>query len=119
MADKEIKDAIDLLFSGYFNINEPNIFEPLRRSLFEEGDRYYHFADLRMYSDAHRKARELYKEDRDAWNRIAVINIASSGKFSSDRTIAQYAKEIWNIEACPVEKDLSEDTALQDAVKRP
>jgi len=72
-----------------------------------------------MYSDAHRKARELYKEDRDAWNRIAVINIASSGKFSSDRTIAQYAKEIWNIEACPVEKDLSEDTALQDAVKRP
>jgi starch phosphorylase len=118
MADKEVKDAIDLLFSGYFNINEPNIFEPLRRSLFEEGDRYYHFADLRMYSEAHRKARELYKGDRNAWNRIAVLNIASSGKFSSDRTIAQYAKDIWNIDACPVEKDLSEDTALQDAVKR-
>lgn len=118
MADEEIKKAIDLLFSGYFNVNEPNIFEPLRRSLFEEGDRYYHFADLRMYSDAHRKARELYAKDSTEWNHRAVLNVASSGKFSSDRTIAEYAKDIWNIQACPVAKDTDEDTALQDARKR-
>lgn len=119
MADEEIKKAIDLLFSGYFNVNEPNIFEPLRRSLFEEGDRYYHFADLRMYSEAHRAARELYAQDSMEWNRRAVINVASSGKFSSDRTISEYARDIWDIQPCPVAKNTDEDTALQDAKKRP
>ncbi|MDD3056773.1 MAG: glycogen/starch/alpha-glucan phosphorylase [Sphaerochaeta sp.] len=118
LADEEIKRIVDLLFSGYFNVNEPNIFEPLRRSLFEEGDRYYHFADLGMYRDAHRSARELYTLDKAEWNRRAVLNISASGKFSSDRTIAQYAKEIWDIEPCPVEKDTSIDTALADAAKR-
>lgn len=118
MADEQIKRIVDLLFSGYFNVNEPNIFEPLRRSLFEEGDRYYHFADLGMYRDAHRMARELYKSDKMEWNRRAVLNISASGKFSSDRTIAQYAKDIWDIEPCPVEKDTSLDTALADAAKR-
>nr|WP_321296697.1 glycogen/starch/alpha-glucan phosphorylase [uncultured Sphaerochaeta sp.] len=118
LADGEIKRIVDLLFSGYFNVNEPNIFEPLRRSLFEEGDRYYHFADLGMYRDAHRSARELYTLDKAEWNRRAVLNISASGKFSSDRTIAQYAKEIWDIEPCPVEKDTSIDTALADAAKR-
>jgi starch phosphorylase len=118
LADEQIKRIVDLLFSGYFNVNEPNIFEPLRRSLFEEGDRYYHFADLGMYRDAHRSARELYTLDKVEWNRRAVLNISASGKFSSDRTIAQYAKEIWDIKPCPVEKDLSIDTALADAAKR-
>ncbi len=118
LADEEIKRIVDLLFSGYFNVNEPNIFEPLRRSLFEEGDRYYHFADLGMYRDAHRSARELYALDKAEWSRRAVLNISASGKFSSDRTIAQYAKEIWDIEPCPVEKDTSIDTALADAAKR-
>ena len=118
LADEEIKRIVDLLFSGYFNVNEPNIFEPLRKSLFEEGDRYYHFADLGMYRDAHRSARELYTLDKAEWNRRAVLNISASGKFSSDRTIAQYAKEIWDIEPCPVEKDTSIDTALADAAKR-
>ncbi len=118
MKDKEIKTAIDLLFSGYFNVNEPNIFEPLRRSLFEEGDRYFHFADLRMYSDAHRKARELYHNDKHEWDRRAVLNIASSSKFSSDRTIEEYAKDIWKIEHCPVDTDTEGETALQDAKKR-
>jgi len=118
MADEQIKRIVDLLFSGYFNVNEPNIFEPLRRSLFEEGDRYYHFADLGMYRDAHRMARELYKSDNMEWNRRAVLNISASGKFSSDRTIAQYAKDIWDIAPCPVEKDTSLDTALADAAKR-
>lgn len=118
LADSEIKAGIDLLFSGYFNVNEPNIFEPLRKSLFEEGDRYYHFADLRMYSDAHRNARELYKGNSTEWNRRAVLNVAASGKFSSDRTITQYAQDIWNIQACPVDKINGKDTALQDAIKR-
>ena len=118
LQDKEIKTAIDLLFSGYFNVNEPNIFEPLRRSLFEEGDRYFHFADLGTYSSAHTMARELYHTDRHQWNRRSVLNIAASGKFSSDRTIAQYASDIWQIDPCPVATDTDGETALQDAKNR-
>ncbi len=118
MEDKEIKDAVALLSTGYFNVNEPNIFEPLRRSLFEGGDKYFHFADLRMYADAHRSARELYKGDQNEWNRKAIINVASSGKFSSDRTITQYAQEIWNLKKCPVARGNGIETALQDAMKK-
>ena len=118
MKDKEIKDAVQLLATGYFNVNEPNIFEPLRRSLFEGGDRYFHFADLRMYADAHSSARTLYNGDQNEWNRKAILNVASSGKFSSDRTINEYAHEIWGLKKCPVEQGNGIETALQDAMKK-
>lgn len=118
LANEKIKEMVDLLFSGFFNVNEPNIFEPLRRSLFEEGDRYYLFADLPSYITMHHKARTLYQEDRGEFNRRAVLNIAKSGKFSSDRTITEYAEEIWHVQRCPVERDLNGDTVLADAAKR-
>ncbi len=100
--DKEIKDALDLIFNDYFSFSEPGIFEPIRRMLFEEGDKYMHLADLRSYDDAHQKAEAMYT-NREEWNRKAIINIASSGKFSSDRTIAEYAKDIWGLKPCVVE----------------
>ncbi len=118
LANEKIKEMVDLLFSGFFNVNEPNIFEPLRRSLFEEGDRYYLFADLPSYIGAHHKARTLYREERNEFGRRAVLNIAKSGKFSSDRTIAEYAGDIWHVQGCPVERDLNGDTVLADATKR-
>ena len=100
--DKEIKEALDLIFHDYFSFSEPGIFEPIKQMLMDEGDRYMHLADLRSYDDAHRKAASTY-ENREEWNRKAIINIASSGKFSSDRTIGEYAKEIWKLKPCPVE----------------
>ena len=115
--DAEIKEMIDLIDSGYFSINEPHIFQPLKDSLFGYGnDRYFLFADLRMYHDIHEKATELYRDNRAEWNRKAVINIASSGKFSSDRTIKEYADAIWNIKPCKVKKS-STDSVLEDAKK--
>ncbi len=114
--NEEIKRAIDLLFSGYFNYTEPGIFEPLRQALFDEGDRYMHFADLASYDKAHTAALELYK-DRESWNRKAVLNIASSGKFSSDRTIQQYADEIWDVKPCRIDDLESPDAVLDDAKK--
>ncbi len=102
LKDKEIKEALDMIFNDYFSFSEPGIFEPIRRMLFEEGDKYMHLADLRSYDDAHQKAALVY-ENRDEWNKKAIINIASSGKFSSDRTIAEYAKDIWGLKPCPVE----------------
>jgi glycogen phosphorylase len=60
-----------------------------------------HLADLQSYLEADNRLVELYA-DSDAWARKAILNVAGSGKFSSDRTIAQYATEIWNVEPCPV-----------------
>ena len=115
--DEEIKSMIDLVDSGFFSINEPHIFSPLKESLFGSGnDRYFLFADLRMYHDVHEKAMEMYRDNRYEWNRKAVINIASSGKFSSDRTIKEYAQDIWHVKPCKVKKSKT-DTVLEDAKK--
>ena len=65
------------------------------------GDHYMHLADLKSYLEADRRLLELYA-DPDAWTRKAILNVAASGKFSSDRTIAEYAALIWNAEPCPV-----------------
>ncbi|HRV24557.1 MAG TPA: glycogen/starch/alpha-glucan phosphorylase, partial [Sphaerochaeta sp.] len=117
-SNPKIRAIVDLLQSGYFNVNEPGIFDPLYRSLLKEGDRYFLFADLQMYADAHRKARELYILDQTEWNRKAVLNVASGSKFSSDRTISEYAEEIWKIKSLPVKQNGHDDTVLEDARKR-
>ena len=115
--DGEIKAMVDLIKSGFFNINEPEVFTPLMNSILYPGtDRYYLFADLRMYHEAQEKARALYRDDQDAWAKKAIINIASSAKFSSDRTIKDYANEIWHIKPCRVKRSNS-DTVLEDARK--
>jgi starch phosphorylase len=61
-----------------------------------------HLADLRAYADAQARLGALYMQPEE-WARKAILNVAGSGKFSSDRTIAQYASEIWSVKACPVE----------------
>jgi len=58
-------------------------------------------ADLKSYLEADRRLLDLYN-DQDAWARKTILNVASSGKFSTDRTIAEYAAEIWNVKPCPV-----------------
>jgi starch phosphorylase len=60
-----------------------------------------HLADLKSYLDADRSLVDLYA-DREEWIRRAILNVASSGKFSSDRTVLEYARDIWNVEPCPV-----------------
>jgi glycogen phosphorylase len=99
--EPETRGAIDLIFSDHFSRNEPGVFEPLRDTLLNKGDHYLHLADLRSYLDADERLTTLYA-DGDGWARRAILNIASSGKFSSDRTIAQYAAEIWNAKPCVV-----------------
>ncbi len=112
-----IKNIVDLVTSEYFNVGEPHIFDKLTKSLLEEGDRYFLFADLDMYSIAHTKARDLYKNNKSEWNKKAILNIAASAKFSSDRTINEYAKDIWNVKPCPVKKAAQKETAVENAKK--
>jgi starch phosphorylase len=99
--DAEARQALDSIFSDYFSRNEPGVFEPLRETLLTGGDHYRHLADLRAYLEADRKLCDLYA-DPDGWARKAILNVAGSGKFSSDRTIAEYASEIWGAKPCPV-----------------
>jgi starch phosphorylase len=99
--EPETRAALDLIFDDHFSRNEPGVFAPLRDTLLTNGDHYMHLADLRSYLEADQRLVELYA-DPDAWARKAILNVAGSGKFTSDRTIAEYAASIWNAEPCPV-----------------
>jgi starch phosphorylase len=99
--EPETRAAIDLISSGHFNPGEPGVFNPILDVLLPKGDFYLHLADLRSYSETHQRLAEFHR-DPAAWTRAAIMNVASSGKFSSDRTIAQYASEIWKVSPCVV-----------------
>ncbi len=98
--EPETSKALDLISSDYFSRYEPGVFAPLRDMLLTH-DHYMHLADLKSYLEADERLRALYA-DPDEWARKAILNVAGSGKFSSDRTIAEYAAEIWNVQPCPV-----------------
>jgi starch phosphorylase len=100
--EPETRAALDLIFSDHFSRGEPGIFAPIRETLLERGDYYMHLADLTSYAQAQQRLGALYA-DPDAWARKAILNVACSGKFSSDRTIAEYAAGIWNATPCPVD----------------
>jgi starch phosphorylase len=99
--EPETRRALDLIFSDHFSRYEPGVFAPLRDTLLTQGDHYMHLADLTSFCQAHERLGALYA-DPDAWAHKAILNVASSGKFSSDRSIAEYATEIWKVEPCPV-----------------
>jgi starch phosphorylase len=99
--EPETRAALDLIFADHFSRNEPGVFGALRDTLLTHGDHYMHLADLKSYLEADQKLVELYA-DQNGWARKAILNVAGSGKFSSDRTIAEYAAQIWNAEPCPV-----------------
>jgi glycogen phosphorylase len=98
--EPETRQVLDLIFSDYFSRYEPGVFRPLRDMLFEHGDHYMHLADLNSYLEADGRLCALYA-DPEEWARKAISNVAGSGKFSSDRTIAEYATEIWNLRPRP------------------
>ncbi len=100
--EPETRAALDLIRSDHFSRHEPGVFVPLLDTLLAHGDHYMHLADLRSYLETDRRLCELYA-DTDAWARKAILNVAGSGRFSSDRTIAEYAADIWNARPCPVE----------------
>jgi len=98
--DPETRAALDLIGAGHFSGNDPKLFQPLY-DLLMQGDRYMHLADLQSYLQADQRMRDWYANPRD-WARKAILNVASSGYFSSDRSIAEYAKDIWGARACPI-----------------
>jgi glycogen phosphorylase len=99
--EPETRAALNLISSDYFSLYEPGIFTLLRDELLAPSEEYMHLADLKDYLDADHRMVDLYA-DRKEWARKAILNIAGAGKFSSDRTIREYATDIWNVKPCPV-----------------
>jgi starch phosphorylase len=101
LADEELRAVVDWVGSNYFTPDEPGVLQPLQRSFIEGGDPYLCLADFRAYCDAQARVDVAYR-DTARWARMAIMNTARVGKFSSDRTIHEYAREIWNLPQVPV-----------------
>jgi len=111
--DEEIRRAIDFIECDCFSLSEPGIFRPLTRSLLSRGEKYMVLADLRAYIRAQARVDRAYR-DPGGWTRKSILNVARSGKFSSDRTIHEYASQIWHVDPCPIEPRGSAETATAD-----
>ena len=85
-----------MIGKGYFSPEDKNLFKPIYESLITE-DQYMLMADYQSYIDCQDKVSEAYRNE-EHWTKMSILNVARCGKFSSDRTIREYCKEIWNIE---------------------
>jgi glycogen phosphorylase len=101
-ADAELRQVIDMIAGNYFSKSEPGIFDPIVKSLLENGDVYCLLADFRSYMETQDKVDTIYKNPLE-WTKKAILNVAGMGKFSSDRAIIQYANEIWKIKPVHIE----------------
>lgn len=95
--DPEIHRAIDMIRRNVFSLLEPGTFDPIVRALLDFNDQYMLLADLRSYIETQEKIDALYRKPVE-WDSKALMNVARSGKFSSDRTIREYASDIWHID---------------------
>jgi starch phosphorylase len=102
-ADPEIREVIDLIRSGFFSPEQRDLFHPLIDKVLGH-DEYLTLTDFPAYSACQRQVSEAYR-DEEAWSRTAALNIARVGMFSSDRTVQEYAKEIWGIKPIKIELD--------------
>ena len=105
--DQEIRRVLMQLINGYFAPENPELFRDIYNSLLNtknssKADTYFILKDFRSYAEAQKRVEEAYKNE-DWWARAALLNTASAGKFSSDRTIEEYVKDIWHLEKVQVE----------------
>jgi starch phosphorylase len=96
MRNPELKLALDQIRDGFFSSEQKDLFAPVIRALLYEGDYFLVLADYERYLAAQKKVDELYRTPAK-WNKMAILNTARMGKFSSDRTIKDYAEEIWGV----------------------
>ena len=99
-ANNGLKRVIDMIASNYFNQNEPGIFQPIVNSLLND-DYYCLFADYQSYIEKQDEVSRVYSND-DEWTKKSIYNVARIGKFSSDRSIRDYAEKIWKIQSTPI-----------------
>ena len=105
--DLDIRNVLTQLINGYYSPQDPELFRELYNSLlesngYERADQYFILKDFRAYAEAQRKVEEAYRNEA-GWARSAILNVAKSGKFTSDRTIEEYVKDIWHLDKVKVE----------------
>ncbi len=100
-SDEELRRVLDMISSGFFSPDDPGRFQPITAALLDHGDTYRLLSDFRSYVDTQEAVSRLY-QDPEQWTRKSILNVAHMGKFSSDRTIREYAKEIWGAKPVPV-----------------
>ena len=100
--NEELRNVVDWLGSDSFTPNEPGVLASLRHSLLDGGDPFMVMADYKSYVAKQEEVDAAYR-NQENWARMAIMNTARVGKFSSDRTIHQYSKEVWNLN--PVKVD--------------
>lgn len=98
--NKDLKEVLDMIASGFFSMDEPDRFKPIVDTLLQNGDHYLLLADYASYMACQLKVEDAYRNQK-AWIKKAILNVANMGKFSSDRTILQYAEQIWNAKQVP------------------
>jgi starch phosphorylase len=99
--DQELGLVLDLMSQGHFSNGDANLFKPLVDELLNQ-DQYLSLADYRSYIDCQDRVSETWR-DQDLWTKMSILNVARMGKFSSDRSIRDYCRDIWNVEPVPVE----------------
>ncbi len=107
-SDQEIRDVLMQLINGFYSKDDPERFRDLYNSLLNtqstsKADTYFILKDFRSYADAQQKVEDAYKNEA-GWAKCAILNIAASGKFSSDRTIREYVKDIWHLDRVTIKK---------------
>ncbi len=99
--NRGLREALSMINTGYFNKENPNLYNDLYNSLVFE-DKYMLLQDFTSYDECRQRVIDTW-QDQKTWTRMSIMNTASAGKFSSDRTINEYAKDVWRIKAVPVE----------------
>jgi len=99
-ADDDLRRVVELLCCNHFNLFAPGLFQPIVDAILNPHDPWLTVADFRSYVDAQERVAEAYR-DQDAWTRMSIINTATSGKFSSDRTIMEYNRDVWGLSHIP------------------
>lgn len=94
--DEQVRRVVDAIAKGAFSLDEPGRFTPITDGLLQDGERYVHLADFRDYVDAQKRVERGYL-DRADWTRRCILNSARMGRFSSDETIREYARDIWRV----------------------
>jgi starch phosphorylase len=102
-ANAELREVLNMIGSGFFSPSQPDRFKPILDNLLQRGDQYFLLADYAAYIASQGAVEAAYK-NQELWMKKAILNVANMGKFSSDRTISQYAQEIWDVKPVDVPK---------------
>ena len=106
-SDQEIRQVLMQLINGFYSGNDSELFRPLYNSLLntqdtQYADTYFILKDFRSYAEAQERVEQAYRDEK-RWAKMAILNVAHAGKFTSDRTIEEYVNDIWHLDKVKVE----------------